>query len=199
METKYVAHGKCFKKMDLKMTLPNGSETTVKVCPPSVSFFLSSPSPLPLSSLLLFINVYLQCHMRYFPFLDGAETLPVSFKEASMPIKSDLGEKPKGTKGSKSKAKGESKKKAKDAKTKGEDSSGGGSGGGGGGEKEGEREALPLQMRRHGFDVYWNGRLIPEAQFERYLYFFSFICYICCSSFRLSFSFKLIFISDWLL
>lgn len=31
METRWVASGKCFKKMDLKMTLPNGVETIVKV------------------------------------------------------------------------------------------------------------------------------------------------------------------------
>jgi hypothetical protein len=31
---KYAANRKCFKKMDIKMTLPNSTTTTVKVSPP---------------------------------------------------------------------------------------------------------------------------------------------------------------------
>jgi hypothetical protein len=31
LETRCVESGKCFKKMDLKMTLPNGNKTVVKV------------------------------------------------------------------------------------------------------------------------------------------------------------------------
>jgi hypothetical protein len=96
--------------------------------------------------------------------LDGAETLPVSVKEASM-FHPDSGTvKQKIEKENKTKVKGE-KTKGKDAKAKSGDSSGGS----GGVEKEREGEGeVPLQMRRHGFDVYWNGRLIPEAHFERY-------------------------------
>ena len=45
----------------------------------------------------------------------------------------------------------------------------GATGGSGG---EGEKEVLPLQLRRHGFDVYWNGRLIPAANFERYSFIY---------------------------
>jgi hypothetical protein len=60
---------------------------------------------------------------------------------------------------------------AKAAKAKANKSNGKGKGdaGGVGVSGEGDGVDLPLQLRRHGFDVYWNGRLIPEAHFEKYV------------------------------
>ena len=98
--------------------------------------------------------------------------MPASFKEPTLASQSlDSGDgKQNATKASKTKVgKGEAKKDKEADKSKGGDPSGG---------TDGEGETLPLQLRRHGFDVYWNGRLIPEAHFERY-------CFLCLCFFSL--------------
>lgn len=79
--------------------------------------------------------------------MDGGETLPIPFKEATLlnphPDSAEV--------------------KAKKGKGKGK------------GKTDGTGEldnGEPLQLRRHGFDIYWNGRLIPEAHFERWVAIF---------------------------